>query len=646
MFRFGVCYYPEHWDESLWADDFRRMAALGMNTVRMGESAWAVWEPAEGQYSFDLFDRAVALAAKHGLQVIMGTPTYAPPAWVTHTYPETLAWDFQRRPMAHGGRRHYNYTSPVFRKLSAQVVEALAEHYKENPYVIGWQVDNEFNCHMDASYSPSDTAAFRAWCQEKYGTLAELNRAWGVRFWSQDYSDWAQVDLPHPCPAYPNPHQVLDAKRFYSDMVTRYCKLQYDILKQANPAWSITHNGIFNHIDNPKLAREALDFMSYDSYPCFGAEPRDWGMSLGKVRGMSPRFWVLEQQSGPGGQLDYLHRSPEPGQMRLWTYQSIAHGADGVLYFRWRTCTVGAEQLWHGLNDYGNVENRRIAEARQVGEELGRFGDCIEHLRGKGQVALLYSFANDMNDQIETYVGKQVRHCNKAVFDAATDRHLGVDVLDLPSADLAGYKVVLFPHPTILTEAEADKLEAYVRSGGTLIVGARSGFKDELGHARMAELPGLLRPICGVAVADFTMLKEPVGVELRGRHLQALLFAEILRAEGAEVIATYTDHYFAGKPAAVRHRLGEGQAIYWGSYFTAETVGRLLGLTPNLKPYIDADSRVEVVRRGDLLFVLNHEPTDRHIYPARTYRDLISGATIADVAEVPGYGVMILEEAE
>ena len=201
-FLYGVVYYPEQWPEARWGEDLSRIAQTRMNVVRMGEGAWSVWEPAEGRYEFDLFDRALALCERHGLQAIMGTPTYTPPAWLTERYPETLRVDYEGKLLRHGSRRHYNYTSPVYLEKSRAITRALAERYRNHPAVVGWQIDNELNCHLDVSFAASDHAAFRAWCRERYGTLAALNHAWGTAFWSQTYSAWEEIWLPRPTVTY------------------------------------------------------------------------------------------------------------------------------------------------------------------------------------------------------------------------------------------------------------------------------------------------------------------------------------------------------------------------------------------------------------------------------------------------------------
>ncbi len=368
-FLYGVVYYPEQWPEAKWDVDLSRIAAIGMNVVRMGEGAWSVWEPEEHTYDFSLFDRALELCSKHGLKAILGTPTYTPPAWLTEGYPEVLRASYSGKRLTHGSRRHYNYTSPTYWKKTQEIVTALAGHYRDHPGVIGWQIDNELNCHVDDSFADSDHLAFRSWCKDRYGTLQKLNEAWGTAFWSQTYTDWNQIWLPRPTATYQNPTLLLDFYRFNSDSTIRFAAMQYQLLKSIAPSQFVTHNAFqsMTNVDIHKLAEETVDFLSYDSYPEFKVcntklsrdfRERSEGRQLCKIRGVSRKFVVLEQQAGPSGQIggilngnpDYLHPTPKPGQMRLWCWNSIAHGADGLLFFRWRSLPYGSESHWNGFS--------------------------------------------------------------------------------------------------------------------------------------------------------------------------------------------------------------------------------------------------------------------------------------------------------
>ena len=673
--QLGACYYPEHWPDTLWADDYRRMRELGFSVVRMGEFAWSIFEPTEGVFSFELFDRAIALAHEHGIKVILGTPTATPPAWLTHKYPEVLNVTREGVRYQHGQRRHYNYNAPIYRELSARIVRRMAEHYGHHPAVAGWQIDNELNCETNVFYSDADQAAFRTWLKERYGSLDQLNRAWGTVFWSQTYTDWAEVRLTGPTPSdSPNPHQALDEIRFFSASAISFARMQADILRELAPGQWITTNGIFGHLDSHLLTEEALDFISYDSYPNFstifreeGPDPlldRRWSWNLSAVRDISPNFCVMEQQSGPGGWTNRIAQpSPRPGQMRLWTYQSIAHGADMVLYFRWRTATVGTEIYWHGINDYDNRPNRRVAEAARIGHEIAAVGQSIAGTTYQADVAILKDYDNEWDGELDAWHGPYTRQSTLAWFKALQYDHIPVDAVYLEpgtsAADLARYRCLIYPHPAIMTDATAELLRNYVQAGGTLIFGCRTGYKDAEGHCSMRPMPGPVAELCGVTVTDFTRIgphdRAPAiqwqGVE--GDAIRAESFNDILEvaSPSVEVLAHYAEGYYAGSPALVRNNYGEGQVFYFGAVFNQEVaaaLARQIGLTSPAADWLQLPRPVELALRArpetgeQLIFLLNysHEPQTIEVRTGVT--DVLAGKRLNGTVEMEPFGVCVL----
>ncbi|CAH1222954.1 Beta-galactosidase bgaB [Paenibacillus allorhizoplanae] len=676
-FDLGVCYYPEQWPEAMWADDYRRMREIGFTIVRMGEFAWNFFEPEEGVFAFDLFDRAIDLAHEHGLQVILGTPTATPPAWMTYKYPEILNANFDGVQYQHGLRRHYNYSSPIYREYCAKITEAMARHYANNPGVVGWQIDNELNCEVNVFYAEADHAAFRKWVQEKYGTLDALNEAWGTVFWNQSYSDWEQVHLPRPAPSKSvNPHQALDEKRFISDNTISFARLQADILRLLAPTQWVTTNGMFGHLDSHAMTDELLDFFSFDSYPNFStiwndAErenplmDRSNSNQLTKVRSISPTFCIMEQQSGPGGWVNTMGQSaPKPGQMRLWTYQSVAHGADMVLFFRWRTATFGTEIYWHGINDYHNRPNRRVAEVATISQELGKIGEVIAGSRFTAEVAILHDYDNEWDGELDQYHGPLTRESEYNWGKALQFSHIPYDYLYVQNKttldDLARYKVLIYPHPAIMSEETAELLKQYAAAGGKLIFGARSGYKDQRGHCRMTPFPGLIAELCGITVEDFTLvLKEAATPNLRwidggdDASTPARLFNDILLPESGsvETLALYDGDYYTGKPALTRNPYGSGEAYYFGAAFSREVADgliRRLGLQPATAGWAELPSEVEVAirvkRDRRFAFILNYTDKPVKANLLKELEDLLEGERVRmGELEIAPYGVKVLE---
>jgi len=641
-FYYGCAYYPEAWDSSRWESDLTRMANAGFNVVRLGEGAWSYWEPREGQYQFELFDRVIALCKKHGIKVIMGTPTYAAPAWVSTTYPEVLRHDFNRIPMKHGGRRNLNYTSPKYLDLSDKLCTALAEHYKNEKQIIAWQLDNEFNCHMDVSYAPSDTIAFRSWLKQKYKSIGNLNRAWGTSFWSQTYNDFDQTDLPHPTAAYKNPHQLLDETRFISDCVVRFADRQAAILRKHNPKWPITHNALFANIDPPKIA-DVVDFWSHDHYPLFWKDG-DWpgyGSKLLEARAMSEPFAIMEQQSGPGGQMAYLHRTPRPGEMRQWAWQSIVHGAGAFLYFRWRTCPYGAEQHWHGLIEPSNLDNWRLKEAAKVGEEIRTVPRAYYDATVTKAVAVLREYDNESNDRrVNTY--NKEGHWEAHRYCAAFQRvHVPTNMV-WNTSDFAGYRLIVAPHLAMVDKPLLAKLTAFVKAGGTLVLGAQTGTMTTDLHLIDTPMPAILRTLAGVEVLDWTTLPpgEPrIATFTDGSTIALNTFVERLKLRGAKPLATWggDDTLLESDPALTIRKVGKGQVIYVGGYVLDPNVISLAERWIELagvKPVAQASDEVEIVERRNgkkrFIAMLNYGKSAQTITGLPAGKELISSKSVSD----------------
>jgi beta-galactosidase len=638
-FHYGVCYYPEAWHPSRHKSDIDRIAASGFNFVRMGEGAWSYWEPTEGNFQFAQFDRVINYCRSRNVKVILGTPTYACPAWVSSNYPEVLRWNFERIPMKHGSRRNLNYTSPKMLDLSDRLCMALADHYKNEVQIVGWQLDNEFNCHMDVSYAPSDTVAFRQWCQEHYRTLDALNDSWGTKFWSQTYTAWGQIDLPHPTAACQNPSVQMDESRFISDTVVRFARRQKELLRARNPNWFITHNALFANVDGPALTAE-LDFFSHDQYPLFFPNWFSQAEMLVQARSLSFPYGLLEQQAGPGGQMGYLHRTPRAGEMRLWAWQSILHGAKLLSFFRWRTCPYGSEQHWHGLLDADDKDNRRLAEAKVLGEELTHLPSAFFDAPPIKAVAVLRDYDNEINDRrINTYIGGDRNEWKRWIYELMR-QHVPVDEA-WPGSDFGGYRLLIAPHLKMMDEALVAKLTAFVKAGGTLILGAQSGLKDRNVHVVERTPPGLLAELAGVEVEDWSLLPEKEtrsGVLENGEKIELTRFVERLRLTRAKAIAQWDadDTLLAGSPSAAIHALGKGEVVYLGGYCpdaAVKTVSDWLIARLNIKREIEASADVEaIVREGSgkrYFCLLNHSGVTQQVSGLPKGTDLLSGETVS-----------------
>ncbi len=540
-------------------------------------------------------------------------------------------------------------------------------YHAKRPCIVGWQIDNELNCEIREYYSESDNLAFRKYLQEKYGTLERLNEAWGAVFWNQTYSDWSQVFVPGTTiNDMVNPHLMLDFTRFISESAIGFCRMQSDILREyVKKGDFITTNGMFANLDNHKMEDSCLDVYTYDSYPnfayCMKENPklnrtlndRKWSRNLTEVRSVCPHFGIMEQQSGANGWNTHADApAPKPGQMMLWTMQSIMHGADYISFFRWRTVTKGTEMYWHGILDYDNLDNRKIQELRRIHKRVR----AIEELAGaeyKAPFGLVRDYDNIFDAQLDVWHGRVADSSEMEIFVASQLNHTPMDAVymleDTEAAELKKYKLLIYPHAEILTEKTCKVLEEYVRQGGCLLLGARTGQKDINGQCVMGQMPGLLAPLTRTGVKEFTLIgpdDDCVAMNWNGAEVETGVFNDILLSAGedAKVLAEYKTSYYAGEPALVETRLGEGRILHFGGTFTRNNVKAFLeyvGILETFSDYIQAPEECEIAVRGkegkDYLFVLNFSKEKKEIVLGREMTDMDTGEAAKGTVELAPY---------
>ena len=487
----GTCYYPEHWPEALWAEDAARMAAMGLSRVRIGEFAWSRIEPEPGHFDWGWLDRAVETLHAAGLSIIMGTPTACPPKWLLDRMPDMVALDRNGLARGFGSRRHYCFSHSGYRAEAARITRALAERYGEHPGLLGWQTDNEYGCHDTAvSYSPAARDGFRRWCAARYGDIGALNAAWGNVFWSMEYRHWDQIELPNLTVTEANPAHWLAFRRFASDEVIAFNRIQTDILRAASPGRWITHNvmGFFTQFDHHAMARD-LDVVTWDSYPLgfleqfwFSADEKAAYARQGHpdiaafhhdlYRGAAAggRWGVMEQQPGP---VNWARFNPAPlsGMVRLWTLEAAAHGAELVSYFRWRQAPFAQEQMHAGLLRPDSAEAPAAEEVRAAAADLAALGPLGPPPK---QAALIFDYPADWVTEIQPQ-GHGFRALRQAFnwYSALRRAGLNVDIVP-PGASLEGYALVLLPCLPILDAGLVDQLAGLACP---VLIGPRTGSK-------------------------------------------------------------------------------------------------------------------------------------------------------------------------
>ncbi len=490
--RLGVCYYPEHWPEQLWAEDARRMVEAGLTRVRIGEFAWSRIEPEPGQYDWGWLDRAIAVLERAGLGVILGTSTATPPKWLVDQMPDMVAVDFEGRPRKFGSRRHYSFSHSGYRAEAARITRAMAQRYGNHPAVTAWQTDNEYGCHDTVqSFCSAAAAAFRIWLAARYGTIAKLNVAWGNVFWSMEYRSFAEVDLPNLTVTEANPAHWLAYRRFASDEVVAFNQAQVEILREFSPGHDIVHNfmGFFTEFDHHAVARD-LDAVGWDSYPLgfldsFSFSEADkisyarqghpdiaaFHHDLYRGCAKGGRWWVLEQQPGPVNWARH-NPAPLPGMVRLWTLEAMAHGAELVSYFRWRQALFGQEQLHAGLLRPDSEPAPGLGEAAQAAQDIAALGPVGDPPKS---VALVFAYDADWITRIQPQ-GAGLSALWAAFECYSALRRLGLDVdIVPPDAALDGYKLCVIPCLPIVPPALVESLTLFA---GQIVIGPRSGSRD------------------------------------------------------------------------------------------------------------------------------------------------------------------------
>ncbi|MFD0673259.1 beta-galactosidase [Cohnella sp. GCM10027633] len=660
---FGVCYYPEHWPEERWETDARLMKEAGINVVRVAEFAWSKFERYEGRYDFDWLDRSIAILQDAGIQVVLGTPTATPPKWLMDKHPDIYMKDAKGIVRGFGHRRHYCYNNPNYRVRVTDIVTRMANHYGRHEAVIAWQIDNEFGCtDTTRCYCDNCKSAFREWLRAKYGDIDSLNESWGTVFWSQIYNDFEQIELPGYT-VFPlhNPGMELDFRRFSSDSAASFQQLQLDILRERAPGVPLTHNmmGMFNEIDCFKLS-EPLDFASLDTYPNLmftdKPDPRNSAIHLDATRGFKDaNFWVMEHQSGaPGGNL--LFPTPKPGELRKWTYQSVARGADAIVYFRWRTCLFGAEQSWHGLLPHDGIPGRRYEEAAATGRELQALWPLLEGSRTVSEIAIIRSYDNEwaLEIQPQTIDHHYDRHF-KTYYKYFYDQRIPVDIVS-EHADFGKYKLVVLPHFMMADHGTAEKIEAFVAAGGTVVLDVRSGIKRFDNRMEERTFPGPYRELLGVRVSDYGTIRKNETLRIadaNGREGQGTTWYDELTLEGAEAIAWFAEDYVSGKPAAARNAFGEGHAYYFGvgadpglMKSLMEPVVRDAGVVP-IDGIEAPDADVELMCRQTqdrrYVFAINHAAEEKEIDLSCSMTVVPSGERVQGAFKLPPYGAVVFE---
>lgn len=656
---YGGDYNPEQWPEEVWHEDARLMQQAGVNLVSIGIFAWSYLEPQPGQYDFAWLDRLMDLLYDHGVHVSLGTATASPPPWLAHRHPNSLPVTADGVKLWPGGRQAYCLHSQAYMKAASALVTRLAERYKDHPALAIWHINNEYGCHVSECFCDVSAAAFRKWLFERYGTLDELNRAWGTAFWSQRYGQWEEINPPRRAPTFANPTQQLDWRRFSSDSLIALSDMETEILRTITPDVPVTTNfmGFFKPADYRKWAHRE-DVVSLDTYPdpsdAFAAAQNAAQCDLTRSLGDGKPWMLMEQTSSA---VNWRPRNvlKQPGQMRLWSMQALARGANTVMFFQWRAARAGAEKFHGALVPHVGTQDSRVwREVSALGNELQELGPLAQS-RVVADAGILVDWQSWWALELDSKPSTAVTFYDRlaSFYGPLYAANITTDFV-FTDSDFADYKVVFVPNLYLVDDATAARLEAYVAGGGTVVMGFFSGIVDENEHIRLGGYPAPFRKMLGIRVEEFAPMAEGELNKVRfsdGSSTACDLWADVIDLEGASARATFVGNFYAGRPAITEHAFGRGRALYLGTRLAQEAMGAFLVricAETGVMPSVSAPPGVEIVRRRtddgrDLWFVLNHRPELVAVTLPVAGVDVLTGAEVATAIALEPFGVSIVQ---
>ncbi len=579
----GVDYYPEQWGIKLVDEDLDNIVELGLDLIRIGDFAWDRMEPREGEYDFSFFDEVIAKAKKHGLKVMMCLPTATMPAWLYEKHPDIMNVNEFGYAQPYGARRGYCYNSDVYIEKAVSLAKELARHYRDEEAIVAWQIDNEIGHEgSDSCYCKNCHRKFISYLKERYRDIDELNERWGTCFWSQTYNSFEQIPLPRPAFTAQNPSLRLEYARFRSASAASYLKTLAEAIRSFDKKHPITHDfegGIINKWFSPFEAAKCLDFVSYNNYPVWGGQKEplsasDLSFSLDFARGFKrEKFWITESIMGQQGHND-IGYAPKPDEAKKWALDSIDHGVEVVIFFRYRGFVKGAEQFCFGILDADNQKRRKYYETMAFVKEARK----KEAVYPKSDVCMIYDYdsKSSMTLQRQSDVFSYEKECQK-LYARFFKRKMNCDIID-SSVDFSSYKVVVLPYMIIMDEAFQKRLKDYVVKGGKVVLTPRTSWKDRDNNLHFGKrLPVGLDDLSGCVIEEHETLLSGMSSDCvyEGKTAKGYVFEELLKVTTAKPLVMWKDNPFGDYAAATANQYGDGTCWYLGSSFEEELLDKL-----------------------------------------------------------------------
>jgi beta-galactosidase len=668
-FYYGGDYNPDQWPEEFWTEDMRMFKMAGINILTVPVFSWAKLQPSEDTYNFEWLDKVMDMAAENGMYVCLATSTAAQPAWMSKRYPEILPVDFDGRKRKHAGRVNFCPNSEVYRDFSTKLTRKLAERYKDHPALLIWHIGNEYGNYC---YCDKCEEKFREWLKERYGTIEELNKRWNMSFWGHTVYDWDEIVVPSGISEMwregwrerTNFQGIaLDYKRFMSESSLECYLGEHKIIREITPDVPITTNlmGTFKPLDYFKWA-EHMDVVSWDNYPSLTDPAFKTAMRHDLMRGLKDGqpFMLMEQT--PSQQNWQAYNSlKRPGVMRLQSYQTVAHGADTIMFFQLRR-SIGACEKYHGavIEHVGHENTRVFRECAQLGEELRSLGDRLLDSRINSKIALVFDWENWWAVELSSGPSVQLNYVEQVekYYKAFHDMNIPVDLVK-SEADFSKYDIVIAPVLYMVKPGVAGNINSFVENGGTFITTFFSGIVNENDIVTIGGYPGELRKVLGIwseeidalfpDMRNSIIMKEKFG-KLNSEYSCGML-CDLVHLEGAKALAVYGKDFYAGRPSLTVNEYGKGKAYYIAAdpeeEFVKDFVQYLCEEKGIIAP-LTAPEGVEITVRSkdgeDFIFVLNHNDVEVAVaLDNDMYKDLITGEEKQKELRLKGKDVVILE---
>ena len=638
---YGGDYNPEQWDEAVWEEDMRMFRLAGIDCVTLNVFSWAALQSDEVTYHFERLDKIMELVRKNNLKVVMATSTAAHPAWMAKKYPEVLRTEFNGMKRKFGSRHNSCPNSPVYQKYSVALARKLAERYGTYDNIVTWHISNEYGGEC---YCENCEKAFRVWLKEKYGSIEALNKAWNTSFWGHTFYDWDEIVVPNLQSEHFAQNRTtfqgisLDYRRFNSDSILHNYLGEYEAVKAVTPHIPVTTNlmGFYKALDYQKWAGY-MDVVSWDNYPDPTDPPALVAMRHDLMRGLKQGapFMLMEQTPSVTNWQSY-NLLKRPGDMRLISYQAVAHGADTVMFFQMRR-SIGACEKFHGaVIDHVGTENTRVfREVSQLGEELKQLGDTTLDSRTPSKAAMLVDWDNWWALEYSAGPSCDLKYMDELAnyYTALYDNNISVDIISAQDP-LDDYKVVIAPVMYMTKPGADEKIRKFVSEGGTFVTTFLSGLVDEHDLVITGGYPGKLRDILGIWVEETDALPSYMknSFSWNEKSYDCGLICDIMHMENAQALACYDKDFYEGTPVLSKNEFGKGHAYYVatraGQDFYADFLNKVLeeqGVEPVFKPCKGVEITLRRKEETNFLFFLNHNPQETVLIAEKPGTDLLTG---------------------